>query len=154
MISRHRRDFQTTQLWLVSTVLSNDESCLYILVEIKTFLFAGDGSVSYVKFLEHLPLSNRIRRYSASITWVLFLLALAQNQAVQNNLRKEISQLANDDPSWDEINGLPFLDAVTRESFRLYPAFSGSLRVAAQDSVIPFETLYRDRSGPLRNELL
>lgn len=59
---------------------------------------------------------------SVSLSWCLWL--LAQNQKIQDELRKEVRSLFTDDesvPSYDEINALPLLNNVCRETLRLIP---------------------------------
>ena len=53
---------------------------------------------------------------------------LAQRPDVQNRLRGEIleARSGGKDLSYDELNGLPFLDAVCRETLRLYVPFPSS----------------------------
>jgi hypothetical protein len=55
---------------------------------------------------------------SAAATWALF--ALTQNVEVQKRLRDELLTVSTDKPTMDELNGLPFLDCVVRETLRLY----------------------------------
>jgi len=56
-------------------------------------------------------------------------------------------------PSMDELNGLPYFDAVTRESLRLYPSFENTLRVAQSDDVVPLEKPFIDRKGRLQDRI-
>jgi cytochrome P450 len=55
---------------------------------------------------------------STAATWALF--ALTQNVAVQTRLRDELLTVSTDNPSMDELNALPFLDCVVRETLRLH----------------------------------
>lgn len=48
----------------------------------------------------------------------------------QERLRQELSEFANTDPTYDQFtNGLPFLDAVTREVLRLHPPLTQTIRI-------------------------
>jgi cytochrome P450 len=52
------------------------------------------------------------------VTWALF--ALTQNTAAQTRLREELLEVSSDRPTMDELNALPYLDCVVRETLRLY----------------------------------
>jgi cytochrome P450 len=49
------------------------------------------------------------------------------------------------------LNGLPYLDAVARETLRLYSPVSSTIRVATKDDVIPTEHEWVDKHGVRRN---
>lgn len=53
----------------------------------------------------------------------------------------------------DELNGLPYLDAVVRENLRLNSALDATFRCAGQDTFIPVSTPYIDKSGVERREV-
>ena len=69
------------------------------------------------------------------MSWTLF--GLCQNPEAQRKLRQELSALAMDDPTMDELKSLPYLDMVVRESLRLYSPVFVSRRVAVKDTVLP-----------------
>ncbi|KAG1445612.1 hypothetical protein G6F56_009853 [Rhizopus delemar] len=58
---------------------------------------------------------------SVSLSWCLWL--LAQNQDIQDRLRKEVNSIfiGDETPSYDDINKLTLLDNVCRETLRLIP---------------------------------
>ena len=85
------------------------------------------------------------------MTWALY--ALTQNKDVQTKLRQEICNIATDNPTMDDLNGLLYLDAVVRETLRLYPAFSFILRAAGKDDCIPLSNPFTDRKGIVHNEI-
>ncbi|KAJ3743770.1 cytochrome P450 [Lentinula detonsa] len=66
---------------------------------------------------------------------------LAQHPDVQDRLRQEIieakRQLDERNLSFEELNALPYLDAVCRETLRLFPPVSTVFRVARQDTALP-----------------
>ncbi|KAF5370085.1 hypothetical protein D9758_001087 [Tetrapyrgos nigripes] len=108
----------------------NDED---ILNNINTFMFAGSDTSSL------------------TVTWTLYL--LAQHPEIQSRLRAELysvisASLPNVSDLTDEemqtlfadIDGLPFLHNVVRESLRLIPPVHSSLRVATKDDHVP--TMY------------
>lgn len=57
-------------------------------------------------------------------------------------------------PSYDELNKLPYLDAVVREALRLYAPVSSTVRNAAEDCVIPLTEPIIDRNGVTKTEIL
>ena len=62
-------------------------------------------------------------------------------------LRDELLQVSSDSPSMDELNALPYLDAVVRETLRLYAPLPFTFRVAVRDDVLPLSTPVRDKLG-------
>ncbi|KAG8815206.1 hypothetical protein FRC19_001183 [Serendipita sp. 401] len=107
--------------------LSDEE----VLHQIPTFLLAGHETTS------------------TSTTWTI--LSLAEHPEIQKKLRSELLTLDTESPSMEDLNSLPYLDAVVRESLRYHSVVSGTLRVASQDDVIPLEKPFMDKSGNLRD---
>jgi cytochrome P450 len=64
---------------------------------------------------------------------------LALHPDEQATLRKEISRALGDrrEITFDEIMSLPVLDAVVKETLRLYPPVFFFQRVACQDTILP-----------------
>ncbi|KAK7470690.1 hypothetical protein VKT23_002112 [Stygiomarasmius scandens] len=104
-----------------------------ILNNINTFMFAGSDTSSL------------------TVTWTLHL--LAQHPELQSRLRSElfsvdvsastkISDLTDEEMRtlFSDIDALPFLHNVIRESLRLIPPVHSSLRVATRDDNVP--TMY------------
>jgi cytochrome P450 len=85
------------------------------------------------------------------MAWVLFV--LTQNKDVQAKLREEASGLCTDNPSMDDLNGLPYLDAVVRETLRLFPAVPSVIREAVKDDYIPLDKPFTDTKGIVHNEI-
>lgn len=88
---------------------------------------------------------------STETMWSLF--ALAQEPEIQNRLRAELQAFPTDTPSADELNGLPFLDAVVRETLRLHAAVPSTTRRAMHDDIIPLSEPITDRNGVKINEI-
>ncbi|KAJ3928287.1 MAG: cytochrome P450 [Lentinula lateritia] len=99
-----------------------------VLAQIPTFFVAGHETTSTV-----------------GTTWALF--GLVQHQDVQKKLREELCTMATDNPTMEQLNSLPYLDAVVKESLRLYAPVPSVLRVAAQDDVIPLSHPLKDKKG-------
>jgi cytochrome P450 len=64
------------------------------------------------------------------VTWALF--ALTQNPMAQARLREELLSIPTDRPTMDELNALPYLDCVVRETLRMYAP------VPATSTLFPF----------------
>jgi cytochrome P450 len=47
----------------------------------------------------------------------------------------------------DQLDCLPYLDAVVKEGLRFHSVFPGASRMATKDDVIPVEKPYVDRYG-------
>jgi len=104
-----------------------------ILHQIPTFLIAGHETTS------------------TSTTWALF--SLATHPAIQDRLRSELLAVPTDSPSMSELDSLPYLDAVIRESLRYHSVVDGSIRVATKDDIIPLEKPFVGKDGKTRDVL-
>lgn len=71
----------------------------------------------------------------------------------QKKLRDELLQVSSDSPSMDELNALPYLDAVVRETLRLYAPLPFTFRVSVKDDVLPLSTPVRDKVGKVHESL-
>ncbi|KIO26747.1 hypothetical protein M407DRAFT_74068 [Tulasnella calospora MUT 4182] len=90
---------------------------------------------------------------STTLTWLLYDLAHPENHHAQAKLREELQSVTTDRPTTDELNALPYLDAVVRETLRLNSALDITPRCAGQDTSIPVSTPYIDRNGVERMEI-
>lgn len=106
---------------------------LKIGTEVPTFLIAGHETTS------------------TETMWALF--ALAQAPDVQQKLRAELRGVPADSLDMDELNALPYLDMVVRETLRLHAAVNGVSRIAANEAVIPLAEPYTDTKGVVRHEV-
>lgn len=102
-------------------------------IEVPTFLVAGHETTS------------------TATMWALY--ALSQLPAVQQKLRDELLSVPTDTPSMDELNALPYLDAVTRETLRVHAAVPNTIRVAMKDDVIPVSEPFFDKNGQVKKEI-
>ncbi|KAJ3992974.1 cytochrome P450 [Lentinula boryana] len=137
-----------------------------IFVEKKRALEAGDEAVKnqtgrgkdIISVLKNMKASKEDRLDETEIisqmTTLLFaatdttssalsrlLSLLSKHPEVQDKLRQEVTEARRnnngEDLSYNEINSLPYLDAVCRESLRLYAPAPSALRYALQDAVVP-----------------
>jgi cytochrome P450 len=53
----------------------------------------------------------------------------------------------------DELNALPYLDAVLRETLRVHAPVPGTARYAVEDDIVPLATPLIDRKGRETNVL-
>ncbi|KAJ2921253.1 hypothetical protein H1R20_g15838, partial [Candolleomyces eurysporus] len=104
-----------------------------VLAQIPTFLAAGHETTS------------------TGTTWALY--ALSENPQVQKKLRDELSTISTDNPTMDELNSLPYLEAVVREVLRLYPPVPFSERLTVKEDVIPLSVPVTDRNGKVHEYL-
>ncbi|KAI0826700.1 cytochrome P450 [Trametes gibbosa] len=80
---------------------------------------------------------------------------LTLHPEVQQKLREEIVQARDDgtgklrDLDYDEVMELPYLDAVCRETLRVYPPVGALMRVVRKDAVLPLSAPIRGRDGTL-----
>ena len=89
-----------------------------------------------------------------ALSWALY--ALSRNPEVQTALRTEIGNTtinSTDAQTFHALNSLPLLDAVVRESLRLYPPVGFTMRQAMSDDVIPLGQAVRLRTGELVDSL-
>lgn len=90
-----------------------------VVAQVPTFLIAGHETSS------------------TATTWTLF--ALTQHPDIQRKLREELLGVSTDTPTMDELNSLPYLDAVVRETLRVHPPVPSTTRMAARDTVLPLK---------------
>ncbi|KAF9900754.1 hypothetical protein BX616_002512 [Lobosporangium transversale] len=116
--SSQRRDMLT--MLLVDQLTGEGGSDLQIQHDVFTAIFAGHETTS------------------AALSWTFYQLAC--NLEIQHRLRQETRQLynnTNDKPSYDQLNSLPYLNAVIRESLRLWSPVPLNLRVSVEDDYLP-----------------
>ena len=83
--------------------------------------------------------------------WCLF--ALTQAPEVQRKLREELLSVDTDKPDMDQLNSLPYLDAVVRETLRVHSPVPNTMRVAKKDDVIPLAEPFVDRYGVVQDDI-
>ncbi|KAJ7447523.1 cytochrome P450 [Mycena galericulata] len=104
-----------------------------VIAQIPTFFFAGHETTS------------------AAVAWALH--ALSQNTAVQAKLRDELLTLSTQNPTMEEINSLPYLENVVRETMRVHAPVVFTTRMAMEDDVLPLSTPYIDKEGRAHDSL-
>ncbi|PIL29246.1 cytochrome P450 [Ganoderma sinense ZZ0214-1] len=104
-----------------------------VIAQVPTFLVAGHETTS------------------TATTWCLF--ALTQAPEVQAKLRAELLALDTDTPSMDQLNNLPYLDCVVRETLRVHAPVPTTTREATRDDVIPVAEPFVDRHGVVQDSI-
>ncbi|KAH9919320.1 cytochrome P450 monooxygenase [Fomitopsis serialis] len=105
-----------------------------VLAQMTTFVFAA------------------IKTTSSTLCHILQLLAIHQD--VQRQLREELLEArAADGIPYDQLDGLPLLDSVCRETLRLYPPASNMIRVATRDRLLPLSQPISTTDGKTLNEI-
>ncbi|TFK60962.1 cytochrome P450 [Pluteus cervinus] len=98
-----------------------------VVAQVPTFLAAGHETTS------------------TGTTWALY--ALCRDQEVQRKLREELLTVPTENPSMDELNALPYLDAVVRETMRVHAPVPSTIRIATRDDVLPLSKPFTDKKG-------
>ncbi|KAJ7480948.1 cytochrome P450 [Mycena latifolia] len=104
-----------------------------VLGQIPTFLIAGHETTS------------------SATAWALHALSL--NIAAQSKLRTELLVLSTGNPTMDELNSLPYLEMVVRETMRVHASVAFIKRMAMQDDVLPLAKPYVDKTGKAHHSL-
>ncbi|KAJ7438339.1 cytochrome P450 [Mycena latifolia] len=115
-------------------------------------LNANELSASQVRVHAKSTLLAGFATTAGTLKWAL--VELAMHTGKQDRLRAELASFTTADPSYDELtNGLPYLDAIVRETLRLHPVLSDSTRVALEDDILPLFKPVRTASGTLLERL-
>ncbi|KAJ7182982.1 cytochrome P450 [Mycena crocata] len=86
---------------------------------------------------------------STATAWALY--SLATHPAVQQKLRQELLTVPGDNPIMDELNSLPYLENVVRETMRVHAPVSFTIRVAMEDDILPLSKPYMDTKGKVQS---
>ncbi|KAF9229870.1 cytochrome P450, partial [Melanogaster broomeanus] len=104
-----------------------------VLAQVPTFLVAGHETTS------------------TATTGALCAMALAPD--IQTKLREELISVGTETPSMEDLMALPYLDAIVRETLRLYAPLPNTARTAMKDDVIPLEQPFTDKRGVVHHEI-
>ncbi|PPQ65281.1 hypothetical protein CVT26_000241, partial [Gymnopilus dilepis] len=91
---------------------------------------------------------------SSALSRILWL--LSTHPDVQDKLRQEIAEARKQhgDLAYDDLVSLPYLDAVCRETLRVYPPVSTVTRTTRQDVVMPLSKPIQGLDGKEMHEVL
>ncbi|KAI1791336.1 cytochrome P450 [Ganoderma leucocontextum] len=102
-----------------------------VLAQVPTFLAAGHETTA------------------TATGWLLC--ELSKNPELQQRLREEVLSVESETPTMEELNELPFLDNIVRETLRLHPPVTLVNREAQRDDVIPVSEPFVDARGKLQH---
>ncbi|KAK3363602.1 cytochrome P450 [Lasiosphaeria hispida] len=72
---------------------------------------------------------------AASLSAVFYF--LARNSAAVEKLRSEIHDVGEENPSWEQLRQMKYLNNVVREALRLFPPVAVNSRTANKDTILP-----------------
>ncbi|KAL6310284.1 cytochrome P450 [Sparassis latifolia] len=126
-----------------------------VMAQIKVLMLAGYETTSGKTF----PLSDSRKISDVRVPMTGAFIKLARKPEVQSKLRDELSLLSVNDPTWEQLtNGLPYLDAVVHEIFRLRAPIPDIARVAdvIPGVVVPMDWMNRSTAiwGPDAKEFI
>ncbi|KAG6909596.1 hypothetical protein DXG01_016635 [Tephrocybe rancida] len=104
-----------------------------VVAQVPTFLVAGHETTS------------------TATTWALF--ALSQDAAIQTKLREELLAVNTESPTMEDLNALPYLDMIVRETLRIYAPVTSTVREATQDDILPLKEPFVDRKGVVHDSI-
>ncbi|KAM5542224.1 hypothetical protein V8D89_004097 [Ganoderma adspersum] len=104
-----------------------------VVAQVPTFLVAGHETTS------------------TSTTWCLY--ALCKHPKMQQKLREELLAVPTDTPTMEELNALPYLDLIVRETLRLHAPVTITSRMAMEDDILPLATPVTDKHGKVTTEI-
>ncbi|KIK57051.1 hypothetical protein GYMLUDRAFT_173469 [Collybiopsis luxurians FD-317 M1] len=117
--------------------LDDSESAEMRVIQLSTLIFAAMDTTS------------------SAMARILHL--LSKHPEVQDKLRGELSEAklrnGGQDLSYDELVSLPYLDAICRETLRLYSPAPTVTRIARQDAVVPLSRPLTGLNGTEMNEI-
>ncbi|KAN0081681.1 Cytochrome P450 [Tylopilus felleus] len=95
---------------------------------------------------------------ATTMSWILF--ELARHPKIQSRLRDEIRNTeaivcARGDSllKVQDLEAMPYLDAVIKEGLRIHPSAPQSFRIALQDDILPLSKPILTESGDMLNEV-
>jgi hypothetical protein len=114
---------------------------------------SGDRRLSDEEVMNQIPTFFLAGHETTSTSTAWTLVSLAANPTIQAKLRAELLEVSTDHPTMEQLNALLYLDMVVRESLRYHAVVTGTVRIANQTDVIPFERPFEDRNGNIRTEI-
>jgi hypothetical protein len=119
-------------------------------LQVPTFLVAGHKTTRYPFLLlatVHISYFNS----STGTTWALH--SLTQDLRVQTKLREELLTVDTDTPTMDELNALPYIDMVVRETMHVHAPVASTTRISMKDDVLPLNAPSTDMKGTIHDRI-
>ncbi|KAJ6619284.1 cytochrome P450 [Mycena sp. CBHHK59/15] len=107
----------------------------------------GDQRLSDADVIAQVPTFFTAGHETTSTATAWALHGLSINQAAQERLRDELLRVSTDNPKMDELNALPYLESVVRETMRAYSPVAFTGRMAMADDMLPLSKPYIDTKG-------
>jgi len=107
------------------------------------------------ELLDHINTFVMVGHETTSAVLSYTMNALARHPDVQDKMRAELEEFGRE-PTYDDFTNpatLPYLEAVTKEALRVFPAGAHTERVAAKDDVIQLDKPLTLADGTLLHEL-
>ncbi|KAH7100870.1 cytochrome P450 [Auriculariales sp. MPI-PUGE-AT-0066] len=108
----------------------------------------GDDEKAMAQLLEHTTtfILTGFETTASALSYGLWM--LAKHPKVQERLREEVLSFSGN-PNFDDLNGpaLPYLDAVCKETMRIFHVNGHTERQASEDDVIPLRFPVRSADG-------
>ncbi|KAI0676593.1 cytochrome P450 [Trametes maxima] len=139
--------------------LGDGEDLISILIRHNATPSDGISSFSEENLLGQMSLLLLQATDTTSTTLVRLVQQLALHPDVQGQVRRELVGAISSqgrppqDLDFDAYAQLPYMDAVIRETIRMYPGFYITSRVADEDTVLPLSTPIRGVDGTPIQEL-
>ncbi|KAJ7780141.1 cytochrome P450 [Mycena maculata] len=84
---------------------------------------------------------------SSGTAWTLHQLTL--NPEIQSKLREELLAVPSETPTFEQLNAIPYLENVIRETMRLHAPVDFTGRMVMEDDVLPLQTPFVDKKGKI-----
>lgn len=118
------------------------------LTEIPGFFLAGHETTRYASSHKNsVVILGLIHTYYSSSATAWAMHALSLNKSAQTKLREELFSVDTENPTLDELNALPYLDQVIRETLRVHAPVLFIRRTAIVDDVLPLSKPVIDKKG-------
>ncbi|OBZ74741.1 hypothetical protein A0H81_05751 [Grifola frondosa] len=119
----------------------------------RLLIAVGEKELSEAELYEHISTFIIAGQETTSQTIAFSLMELARHPKIQQRLREELKTISGEPTYEDFQSKLPYLDAVLRETLRIYPPLPYFERVAMKPDVIPLRYAVRLPNGQEMHEV-